>query len=115
MSRHLISGLRASVPVPEQGTSARTRSNFVAKGNSARRRQPRGYCWVPAPVCRIVCAEQFPQQACAVRMKLDGSNSALRLRSAMASSLSPGSRTTIENAARRGRQELRRAARLRPE
>ena len=31
-SRHLISGLRARVPVPEQGASTRIRSNFAVEG-----------------------------------------------------------------------------------
>ena len=32
--RHLISGLRAKVPVPEQGASSKIRSNFAPKGSS---------------------------------------------------------------------------------
>ena len=32
-SRHLISGLRARVPVPEHGASTRMRSNFAVKGS----------------------------------------------------------------------------------
>ena len=31
--RHLISGLRPSVPVPEQGASIKIRSNFAPKGS----------------------------------------------------------------------------------
>ena len=87
-SRHLISGLCAKVPVPEQGTSTRTRSKLDTRGELPH---------VRVDHFNILCRNQFAQQARAVRMQLQGNDAGLGILFRQHAGFAARRRATIQN------------------
>ena len=95
-NRHLISGLCARVPVPEQGTSASTRSKPALGAKSSTSE---------LTTSTFAGRNQFLQQPGTVRMQLQGNNVGLRISFRQHARLAPGRRTTVENSRARPHQQ----------
>ena len=87
-NRHLISGLCARVPVPEQGTSARTRSKpaLAVKSSTSELITSTVPGW-----------NQFPQQPGTVSMQLQSNNAGLGISLRQYARLAPGRGATIQD------------------
>ena len=88
-SRHLISGLRASVPVPEHGTSASARSKL--------RGQRQSLC-VRRDDAHIARPHQAPSQPCARRVQLGRDHQRSGIQLGHGGSLASGRSAAIQDA-----------------